>query len=299
MIPQDQNSKEWFQWRRVHIGASDLPIILGKSKWCSPYLLWQRKLGFAPEQEENWAMRRGKDNEAMILRRINEERCADFVPAVIVHEEFEWASASLDGWDKELDTIVEIKCPCLADHQLAEKGLIPEHYFPQLQWQMFIADITMCIYVSCYGAFHSEGEPVTVTVIRDDDYLSTVALPSAMDFRRCLLEYREPAKIESDYTQITDPEFEQFAREWKAAHEMAAQYKEKEQYYKDKLVAFTDDGNCTGSGLRLTRVNRQGAIEWLKLWKEVEITDPEVTAKYSPESYRKEQIGFWKITTDK
>jgi putative phage-type endonuclease len=57
-----QGSTEWHEHRRNHRNASETPIVLGVSPWCTPYQLWQQKLGLA-KPEVNGAMLRGTELE--------------------------------------------------------------------------------------------------------------------------------------------------------------------------------------------------------------------------------------------
>jgi len=294
MIPQDQSSEEWKEWRKRHIGASEVPIIIGKSKWMTPYQLWQQKLGFTPGLKDNYAMRRGRDLEPIVRDLANQELKASFKPEVLVHKELEWMSASLDGIDRKKRAIMEIKCPGLEDHQKAEKEEVPEHYYPQVQWQLFVADLKTCYYVSYYNEALA-----IVKVKRHDDYIVNELLEPVTEFYRCLVEMEEPAKHEDDFIQITDPEFEQYAREWKAAHESAALYAEKEKYYKNKLISMTDDSNCKGYGVTLKRVAREGSLDWKKRWADMMTQFPQADEAYPESEYRKESIGYWKVTQDK
>lgn len=289
-----QGSPEWLAWRKNKVTASELPIILGISKWATAYTLWQQKLGFTGGVKDNFAMKRGRELEPMVRELANEQLKGRFEPAVLVSKDLEWAAASLDGIDRKKRAIMEIKCPGLADHQLAEKEEVPPHYYPQIQWQLFVADLKTCYYVSYYD------QSLTMfKVKRDDDYIADVLLPAAAEFYRCLVEMEEPAKEEDDFIQIVDPLFEEYAREWKAAKEMATLYTEKEKYYKNKLISFTDDSNCKGSGVTLQRIARDGSVDWKKRWEDVKSQFPQADEAYPESEYRKESIGYWKVTEDK
>jgi len=291
-----QGSPEWLEWRKTKVTASELPIILGISKWATAYSLWQQKLGFTGGVKDNYAMKRGRDLEPMVRDLANENMCAKFVPAVLVSNDLAWAAASLDGIDREYENgaIMEIKCPGLADHQLAEKEEVPPHYYPQIQWQLFVADLHTCYYVSYYDQSLAIFE-----VVRDDDYISNTLLPAAAEFYRCLVEMEEPAKEEDDFIQIVDPQFEEHAREWKAAKELLTLYTEKEKYYKNKLISFTDDSNCKGSGITIQRIARDGSVDWKKRWADMKTQFPQAEEAYPEHEYRKESIGYWKVSQDK
>ena len=290
-VEMEQRSQEWLDWRKSKIGASEIPIILGESPYCTPYVLWQKKLGFIENNSDNFAMKRGRDLESIVLSMVNEKLKANFVPATIVHDEFEWASASLDGIDLEKMLILEIKCPNKDDHELASNGKVPKHYFPQVQWQLFVSGIHKGFYAS-----YNSGDLQVVSVEYDEEYIVNQVMPKACEFLVCIRELIAPALSENDYVQMVSDEFAHCAEEWKTAENMAKVYTEKEKYYKNKLIELSDDSNCQGYGIKLQRVNREGSVDWKDLWENIIDAFPEVSEKFSPESFKKQGIGYWKIS---
>lgn len=289
-----QGSQEWLEFRRLRVCASDIPIIIGKSKWCTKYLLWQRKLGFVPEQKQNFAMTRGNQLESIVRDLVNLDLDSHFRPEVVVHEELEWAAASLDGIDKQKRAILEIKCPGLADHTTAEEGEIPIHYYPQVQWQLFCSNLKTCYYASYFN-----DTVTTIKVKRDDNYIAKELLPQASEFYKCLIEMREPEIGENDYVQITAPGFELAANQWKVCNELRKTHELKEKHYKNEMVKFTDDSNCRGYGVKLTRVGRDGAIDYAGMLEAIQEKYPGVEKEFPIADYQKPQIGYWKVSQDK
>lgn len=291
-IPQIQGSPEWLQWRRNRIMSSDIPIILGLSKWCDPHTLWRRKLGFIPEQPVNYAMSRGTELEPLVRDLVCHQTGITFRPSVVQHPELEWAAASLDGLSEDKTQVLEIKCPNYKDHQSAQEGRIPDHYKPQIQWQMFVADVDSCLYAS-YG--HTSDLSL-VNVEFDEAYVVETLLPAAVDFRRYLVDMIEPPLLEDDFVHIESPEWEMYAREWMSADESCRFFEEKRKYYQNKLVGLTDDSNCAGNGIKVRRMSRDGSVNWKHLWEKVSSDRPDIKESYNPEEYRAPQIGYWQIT---
>jgi len=87
----------------------------------------------------------------------------EMFPRVVVND---WAMASLDGMSECGKYIVEIKCPGEKDHLLALQGKIPEHYYPQLQHQLYVTGLQSIFYYSFDGT-----DGVTIVVKRDDAYI--------------------------------------------------------------------------------------------------------------------------------
>ena len=72
-IPTNGMSREvWLAERRRSIGGSDVGAILGLNRYRSPYAVWAEKTGRLPEQEDNEAMRQGRDLEAYVAQRFME-----------------------------------------------------------------------------------------------------------------------------------------------------------------------------------------------------------------------------------
>ncbi len=289
-INHTQGSPEWLAWRKSKITASIIPIIMGKSPYCTRYLLWQRMLGFVPEQKSNWAMKRGNDLEPMVRDLANIEHDCQFRPMVVQHDELEWCAASLDGICKIKHAILEIKCPSLADHKEAEEGRVPLKYQDQIAWQLFCSGMNTCYYVS----FH-DGVIVTVKVKRDDEYIAETLLPAAAEFYRCLTEMIEPSYTDKDFVQIVDDKFEYYAEKWKKANETIKDYKKIEDECKKQLVELTDDSNCEGYGLRLQRVSKEGSVDYKMLYEDILNEFPEVS-KFHVEQYKRKEIGYWLVS---
>lgn len=285
-----QNTQQWLNWRKDKIGASDIPIILGLSSYCTPYLLWRRKLGFAEEQKETYTMQRGKDLEPLIREKINLTNDYNFTPEVLIHKDISWAIASLDGIDKNRKTLLEIKCTSKENHELAHIGELCEAHFVQVQWQLFVSDYDFLLY-----AHYFNDDIILVEVKRDDNYIQSVILTAALNFYKCLVNIEPPEIKENEHVLIQDSVFEEYAIKWKEVSQAKKHYDKLEKEYREKLISLSDDGNCIGGGIKLSRINREGTIDWQQLWKTLEAQYPELCEKINLENYRKESIGYWKI----
>lgn len=278
-----QNTSEWLAWRKDKIGASDIPIIMEVSPYSTPLQLWKRKLGFLPEQVQHSGMRWGHENEGVVRERMQIKYGKRIDPVTCVSSTLDWAIASLDGLDED-NVIYEIKNCNADDHEIARQGKIPEKYIPQVQWQLFCCNAELCRYVSC----HKEED--IVVEWRFDPLTLSYIISKAIEFKECLDTYIEPSLTDRDHLVIDDPEFGEAALEWQKAKMNLDEAKKQEAYWKEKLVDLTDDSNCEGYGVRLTRVNQKGNIDWEKVCKIHNINKSEL------EGYRKPQIGFWKVS---
>ena len=293
IIDLEQGSQDWIDWRKKKVTASEIPIIIGKSKWCTPLQLWKRKLGFAEGQIDNFAMQRGRELEPIIREMVNMQLCSNYRPAVVQSDSLDWAIASLDGIDFDKNSILEIKTASLQDQKTAEQGKVPDHYWAQVQWQLFCSELE----TGHYASYHDEKLEIVEFNI-DYEYICDYILPKANEFYRRLLEQDAPDHQEDEHIQVTDPQFREYSQQWKSAHEMAKHWAEKEKYFKEKLISLTDDGNCFGFGVKLTRVDRNGSIDWEAFLKDASIKFPDLLEKCDPKMFRKKQIGYWKISLE-
>ncbi len=150
IIQLEQGSQAWLDYRRSHITATDISIIMGSNPFKTQAELFREKLGINPPQESNAAMERGSRLEPEARTKACEVLGFDFEPVVMVSDAYPWAMASLDGLcSLELcDIILEIKCPKEATHLQAIQKCCPSYYYDQMQWQMIVSGAKECYYFS-------------------------------------------------------------------------------------------------------------------------------------------------------
>ena len=161
-----QNTQEWLELRKSHIGASDAPIILGQSPWKTAFQLWEEKLGLREPQQINAAMMRGHELEQIARSAYSKHTGVMVEPEVVFHTEKEWMMASLDGLSLDRSIVVEIKCPGEIDHNIAAQGKVPAKYYAQLQHQLAVIGLKRLHYFS-----YREDSYHIVEVDRDDAFI--------------------------------------------------------------------------------------------------------------------------------
>lgn len=142
-----QGSEEWHLFRKNHIGSSDAPVIMGKSKFSTPFKLWLVKTGQSVDEANNWATQRGNEAEPLARALFEKEFEASFPPAVVESDEHPWMSASLDGYHVGLNTFIEIKCPRREVMELAKKGEVHPEYIYQLEHQLMVTKAEHCFFM--------------------------------------------------------------------------------------------------------------------------------------------------------
>lgn len=165
-----QGSKEWMDWRRQGIGASEVAAIVGVCKYSTPYKVWKEKTGVSEGFAGNFATERGSELEPKVRARYELMALEDMAPAIAEHPTFTICRASLDGISKDRKLILEIKCPSKDSHLEALAGKVPDHYKPQVQYQLAVTGADKCHYFSYYDRDPEIEMSALVEVIPDFPY---------------------------------------------------------------------------------------------------------------------------------
>ena len=162
-----QGTPEWLAWRRLGIGASDAPTILGENPWKTADALLQERLGEPKEFVPNAAMMRGTALEPEARARYIAVTGIEVAPVCLQSTHFPWLRASLDGFTCDGSAAVEIKCGESVYRRTAQHNAVPDYYYGQLQHALAVTGL-QSIDFFCY----LPGRPdVMVTVARDEAYI--------------------------------------------------------------------------------------------------------------------------------
>lgn len=254
-----QGSTEWHQHRRRFRNASETPIVLGVSPWCTPYQLWQQKLGLK-EPEVNHAMLRGIELEPA-ARAAYEARTGHVMqPLVLVEGEY---SASLDGLTLGGDRILEVKCPFQGRDSSLWKSVaaaeLPEHYRWQVQHQLMVAGAEVADVFVFDG---NEGLLLEVT----PDPASWPAVRSAWDVFAGFVAKDEPPPLgERDVRIRDDAEWLEAAAQYRGLRTKYDELSTAVDVAKAKILGLASHAKEQGGGVALTRLWKRGTIEYKRV----------------------------------
>ncbi|MET4694437.1 lambda-exonuclease family protein [Endozoicomonas lisbonensis] len=191
----EQRSKEWHDWRRCGVTASDAAVILGQSPYKSRWQLWAEKSGILkePDFSSNPHVQRGIDDEDDA--RIRMEEALGDAPLLPVCGEWEQnprLRASFDGITKD-GIPVELKAPSEKVYQevkaLKDQSEGYRRAFAQVQFQMLVADAPRC-----WLCFYRNGMPILPACINRDEHLIQQLRQEAESFWQLVEEGDEPEK---------------------------------------------------------------------------------------------------------
>lgn len=281
MHAYQQNTDEWLEMRKNHIGASDAAVIMEVSPWSTPHALWEEKIGIRQPRVLNSAMARGNRLEDAARECFINMTGIVVFDEVVFHPQYPWMMASLDGIDMERKNIVEIKCPGPDDHDMAVNGYVPAKYYPQLQHQMEVTGLDQCHYFSFDGE-----HGVIVIVNRNQDYIDKL-VKKEYEFYECMQSLEPPKLLERDYIERTDELWMAASNAWVAVQNELEQLKAREEELRETLVGLSGKANARGAGIKVSRVLRKGTVDYKSI--------PELQG-IDLNQYRKPTTECWRIS---
>lgn len=187
-----QKSEKWLELRSPRVGGSDVPTILGLNKYEKPHTAWKRKTGRLKPKKMNEAMARGAAMEDEAIDNVLEKLKIDgvtsggVVPIVAIHPEYDNVIVSFDGVDVDNKFIVEVKCPKFSwNFKSIFTDGIPEHYYPQVQLQLFVANAHWGITKAYFGSYFPDGAYITDYIAFKDNLETLVVIDEDYDEKYC------------------------------------------------------------------------------------------------------------------
>lgn len=280
-----QGTPEWLEMRKKYIGGSDAPIIMGVNKFKTSdgrvkdiYMLWEEKLGIKVHSSKNSQTQYGIKNEGIARKAYEKSSMNLVVPKIVFHPEVSFMMASLDGMDLGGEIFVEIKNCNSEDHELARKGKIPTHYYPQVQHQLACTGLEKMHYFS----FHKE-EGIIVEVERDEEYI-TKLIQKEKEFWRCV-EEKTPPNFKPEWKEMTE------SVEIKAKHiyflkEQIKKAQKEAQEILEEILKETQGESFYGEDFRVIQQSRQGSVNY-SLIPELQGIDLNI--------YRSDPVTYWTV----
>ena len=143
IVDAEPNTDRWLASRRRGIGASDVPVILGLSKWCQPRTLWLEKRGELERSPETRPQRMGKLLEPAAVQAFQEDTGIEVVryPAPMYRRSDNDRHLATPDAELVRNQGLEAKCSSFfADTWEKPYDQVPDAYYVQAQWQMYVCD---------------------------------------------------------------------------------------------------------------------------------------------------------------
>ena len=264
MITQQQRED-----RKLGIGGSDMPIILGLSNYKTPYQLYLEKIGETESTYEDTELQYwGHQLEPIIVQEFMKRNnvTVQESPDSYVHLFHDFLRGNLDGFIPELNAVLEVKCSNqFMAKEWGEEGsdVIPMQYLVQVAHYCAVTNAD-CAYIAVLIGGHDYRE---FKYTRDLDLESKV-IDAAKKFWECVQNKTPPEPINQVDLRLMYPKHDPektITIEPDVAEQLTTlvdtRFKikalsEVEEKYKFNIMQFMKDSECL--------VNEQGipVITW-------------------------------------
>lgn len=304
--------KEWLEYRRLGIGASDAPIVMGLSPWMTPLQLWEQKTADTVEEwEGNYATKLGDEAEPKIRSLFELQKGQSFEPALVESAEFPFIRASLDGWTEDKKTLVEIKLLNKKDWDIAKQtGKVPDKYYCQIQHQLIASQAESCFFAAyLFQEFKLNRKKnlslenlIVVEVFPDKKYQGNLIECEMNFWNNHVLKRKPPTTGSKDVVELNtiDPVVKWYL-EVKENHDELSKILAKAESELKELAEASGHDTITSCGLKLAKVSRAGSFSVSKAEEVVKFTK-EFADKLTPTErafYTGKGSAYWKITMPK
>ena len=259
-----QGSQEWLDVRSGCGMASEVGALLGVSKWepKTPLGLYKIKTGEI-KIETNFAMEHGNKYEDEAREMFEDEMGGQWEPVVILTEdESVPMGASLDGWRKDDNTILEIKCPLKGATsdlwiEVAETGRMPEQYWLQCQQQMLVAGATK-LYFWVYDVKNTSG---LLQIVKADKK----AQDSITEAWTKYWAQQPPEALREDVLAVDDEAWLVKAKQWREVKAKLDGLASTEKLLREDLINISKGQSCIGGGVQLKHSEAKGRVNYSKI----------------------------------
>ncbi len=203
----EQGSSEWHKKRLTGVGATEASALVGCSfrDQLRPDRIFDEKTGIVPvESIENENMKRGKKLEP-VARELYESLYGWQIPPLnVLHDDYDFVRASLDGIRRDDKLIVEIKCCGGTNHakilklqemsDALERQQMFDYYFSyyhkQVLYQLLITGAEVAHFVG-YNEDFLDHRKIAVAEIYPEPKSQEILLQRVIEFWK-FVENREP-----------------------------------------------------------------------------------------------------------
>jgi putative phage-type endonuclease len=257
----EQGSAEWLDFRKVYVGASDAPVILGISPYKTAKQLYDETMGICSPQKQTASMSYGKEKEKEIRERFNFRQYPNhqMETAVLKSTQYSWMFASFDGINFAERLFMEIKVANADDHACALAGEIPEKYKAQVAHQFLVSGFPTMVYVS-----HHKGQDFELYIDRryfSDEFYAEI-IKETQHFYNARITFTAPIATEYDIMRNRSAEWKRIVLQYQDAKKRKEDAEEEEKQLKNILIEMADGKKTEGGGIILDFVERKGAIEY-------------------------------------
>lgn len=249
---------DWLAQRRKSIGGSDAAGIVGLSQYATPYTVWADKTGRFVDQEDNEAMRQGRDLEEYVAARWMEAtgKTVRRSNAILYNSLYPFAHADIDRTVVGENAGLECKTTSTLNLRQFKGVEFPEKYYAQCVHYLAVTGATrwyLAVLVYGRGFF-------TFTLERDQTEIDAL-MGAERDFWKLVEQDTPPAldgleptgnALQSIYPKSRDSGIQLYGREHLLTKYLALQDQKKDILEQIRRIENTikadmgevERGNC-------------------------------------------------------
>lgn len=290
---KDISHDEWLEHRRKGIGGSDAAAIVGLNPWCSPFDVYADKLGLIPEQEDNEAMRQGRDFEDYVAFRFAEKtgKKVRRRNAMFQHPEYPFIVGNIDRMVVGEQAGLECKTTSVLNKAKFNQGEFPDTYYVQCMHYMAVTGfkkwyLAVLVLNKGFHVFEIERDETEITaLIEAEKYFweehVLKKIPPAFDGSKAAGDC-----LKAMYPEATEKEtvplfgFEENLEEYLALSEGIKRLQQQQEKIKQEIQAAmetAEEGRANGYIVTWKNRTRKGAVDAKKLEAEL----PNLYEQYS------------------
>ena len=183
-----QGTDAWKAARSKRLGGSEIASVLRISPYKTRRDLWKEKVGLVtpPDISSMPHVQRGIKAEPIARGLLERKYRVKYTTPTLVHPEYKWAVASLDGICSEYT--LEIKTMSRDKHEDVAKGEVPDYYECQVQWGLMISGLEKGLFAS----YRPEDGTLHEVWIKADETRQHWMLDQAKEFMGWVERNEEP-----------------------------------------------------------------------------------------------------------
>jgi putative phage-type endonuclease len=292
-----QKPQSFHDRRSKGIGGSEIAAILGISPYRTAYHLWQEKTKrMIPEDISSKPhVMRGILGEETCRAIYERQHLKSFRPKTWQGLK-PWHLCSDDGYNVDDNSIMEIKCMGQLPHAkagdatLPMKERIPEYYYCQIQWNLFVSKAAYCLFIS----FRPEDESMHVIRV-DAEPEQQAEIEKAVDYFWLTNVQQDvpPPLTDKDYVPVADRKLDELLEKYEALKVQKALVEGEIEAVKESVRGFIQGHPAirTLAGHRVSVTSRSGGVDYARFIKDRGIPPEELKA------YQKKPVEVFTIRT--
>ncbi|MEC4558605.1 MAG: YqaJ viral recombinase family protein ['Conium maculatum' witches'-broom phytoplasma] len=174
-IKLSQRTKEWYQYRKKFINASEIGSITGNDKFRTLEQLVHDKI-FGTSFTSNKYTEHGNKMEPIARSFFEKTTQLNYPDTIFTDDKVQMFSASLDGYNSKTNTLLEIKFPYVDEKNNISPSWngfftnkeVPLNYWVQVQCQLYCSQVKFAYFL----VYFNDNDYHVVRIYQDNNFIN-------------------------------------------------------------------------------------------------------------------------------